>query len=1045
MPFVFIGTGGMGKETVARIKYLTEEANMKNVFFLGLDIDKKYSTDFTRDIPIPDISVQYPQQQINALVENENQNFLKWWPLGHKIPVPLSGSYGAGQIRINGRFALFSNYKKIKDSISGIIRQAENIADADPQDDVILVFLITSLGGGTGAGIFLDISFLVRNELGDRHRLYGVLYDGTITKSFAEKTLHLSYATMTEVEYWLQNHDKYDMEFSGGERLSGQDVGARLFDIVFLIQAETTDGKRFRQTEKQVSPYIPMVVEGLFSLMSNPDFKQYIIANNWNRFDNLSNYGMQIRYGSFGVGTITYGESQVLDYVVDRLIKDHLLYFETSIPEDYEKSFEEAIEKRLYLSERIDQSLSNRILHTCESYNTIKSRLDSLQRKINIESKVDEIKKVKSQFHIPLKSGDSYLGWEKLFSKYKSDVQNALYNKRMEFERILEESIEEYIKNNVVDLNKLIDWLDIAVGVIEKNEDYIKKYKERIEPQKAIENIGDAWISLVKEKKIPFLGRVKLEFKSKFINAVNSWINEEVSQIEYYEMKTFYNELKKAIKEWQNIVNILQNKINKVRAKIDTSIGRYTGRNIAYNLDSLTNREFPLNIKLDINKELIEKFILQGNILQNKNITKQLENIKNVVFSGSGQYPGIKDYFATIRKEVNAGREKEVREQGVIDRQMLELFRAVFEEVVSPIIYSIRIDDIIEYWLKEQLYPVAKSYYDEGNVQKKLQLKEQWSLNFGDEGAEALLSDQYFEDQDKKNEWFEIALRSFILNFKNKINPFIRYNEQIKKNYWEKIKLDGDSRDAFSDKIRIFVPENFKFLKILKKGGDEIITEIKSSHNKIKVIAESYGFPLHALDLVTGVQEHRIREEYLKHRDLMKAELEKNEYNRLIRHIDKRFYTLWKIDIGSVEIKDIQGYWLYILGIGLEFIKRDSKGKFVLDISGKQKTIATSLPKTLKEIRDNDGLRESLRHVVLETINEIYYIDKDYSKIEDIVKHAFEIHSQLKPVQTKANIEAYKIWKEIEETIQVSNSGVFSRVSKVPKNWEEMKKLLDSL
>lgn len=1043
MPFIFIGTGGMGKETVARIKYLTEEANMKNTFFLGLDIDKRYSTDFTRDIPMPSINVSNPAQEIEALLENEE--FLKWWPKGHQIYTSLSGSSAAGQIRINGRFALFSRYIKIKNEISSLIKQAKNIADVDPEDDNIYVFLITSLGGGTGAGIFLDISFIIRNELGDRNRLYGVLYDGTITKTFAEKTLHLSYAAMSEVEYWLQNHKKYEMEFSGGERLSGTDVGTKLFDIVFLIQAETSGIKRFRPTEGAVSPYIPMIVEGLFSLISIPDFKRYVIANNWNRFDNLSTSGMQIRYGSFGVGSITYGERQVLNYVVDRLIKDHLLRFENDVLEEYSDSFEETVEKPLCISERIDQSLSNRILHTNESYNIINSRLESLQRKINIESKVDEIKKLKSQFHIPLKSGDSYIGWEKLFTKYKSDIQNSLYDKRMEFERTLEESIGEYIKSKVVDLNKLIDWLDIAVGVIEKNEDYIRKYKERIEPQKAIENIGNAWISLIKEKKIPFLGRVKLEYKSKFINAVSSWIKEEVSQIEFYEMKNFYSELTKAIKDWQNIVNILQSKINKVRAKIDTSIGRYTGRNIAYNLDSLTNREFPLHIKLDLNKELIEKFILQGSILQNKSIMKQLENIKSVVYSGSGQYLGIKEHFTTIRKEVNAGREKEIIVQGVIDQHLLELFRSVFEEAVSPLLYSIRIDDIIEYWLKEQIYPIAKSYYDEGNIQKKLQLKEQWSLNFGDEGAEALLSDQYFEDRDKIEEWFEIALRSFIFNFKNKINPFIRYNEQIKKNYWEKINLDGDSRDAFSDKIRIFVPEKFKFLRMLKKGGDETITEIKSSHNKIKVFAESYGFPLHALDLVTGVQEHRMREEYLNHRDIMKMELEKNEYNRQIRHVDKRFYTLWKIDIGSDEIKDVQGYWLYILGLGLEFLKRVSKKKFVLDISGKQKTIATSLPKALIEIRGNDDLRESLQRVVVDTMKEIHYKDKDYSKIENIVKHAYTIHDQLKPVQTKANIDAYKTWKEIEENIRVSKDGAFSRVSKVPKNWEEMEKLLDSL
>lgn len=1031
----------MGKETVARIKYLAEQSNIPRVLFLGLDIDKKYSTDVTKAINTPDISVNNPAEQISVLSENES--FLQWWPKGYTILTSLSGSTGAGQIRINGRFALYARYSKIKKEISEVINQAKSIAQSDPNDKQIFVFLISSLGGGTGAGIFLDVSFIIRNELGSTHRLYGVFYDGTITKQYEEKTLNFSYAALSEIEYWLQYYKNYNMEFSDGNELSGENFKTRFFDIVFLVQSETSDQKRFVETEKGVSPYIPMVVESLFSLISIPDFKRYTAANNWNRFDNLNIPGMQIRYGSFSIGTITYDEEKVLSFITNRLVYDFILDPDKRKDGDLMESFEDSVEDPLEICERKDQSLTIRGLRTLPESSNISSRLERFSKKLNIISKKEETQKLKSQFQIPIKSGDNTRAWNELLDQYREATKKFLFNKKQEVQIKIRESIEKNLKTNVLYINELSDWLNTAKGVIEKNTIHVEKYKRDTERTGVIQQIEKRWTTLLKDRTI--FGKLKIEHKSAFSSAVTTWIKREISRIEHRELKSFFEDINNEIETWKLVVSILSEKIGKVRTSVSNEIGKYTGRDTIYNMDSLSNQEFPLHIKLDLNRELTEKYILKSKILESENLFVQLTNIGGVIHAGSGDLKGIKDHFEFIRKEIDTNREKEVRGNNTIEQNLRELFTSTVKEIINKQIYSIRIDDILEYWLSEQIYPIAKKAYEEKDDSQKLRIKESWSISFGENGAEALLADQYFSDPAKKEEWLKVALKYFILNFKEKINPFVRLNEQIKKLYWNKISLDSESRNAFSDRVKIFVPENFKFSKIIKKDTSETLIEIKSGHNKIKVFAETYAFPLHSLDLIQGLQEDNIREQYLEHREIMRKDIERNQINHLIQHIDKRFYTDWRIDIARDETKDIVGYWLYILGLGLDFIQKDKRKKFVLIIDSSKKTISQTLPKTLNEIKQNNDLRETLKNIVRDSINSIYFREKNFDQIENILKRAYTLHKTFKPVRTDANKEAYQTWLEIEENIKVLASGDFAKSSNVPKNWNQMKKLLDSL
>ena len=561
-----------------------------------------------------------------------------------------------------------------------------------------------------------------------------------------------------------------------------------------------------------------------------------------------------------------------------------------------------------------------------------------------------------------------------------------------------------------------------------------------------IEAINKAWAEMAKNTKF-LIGGVKAENKSKLIGAVDHWIRDEIAAVEAGPLTDFYERLKGKLQGWTNSISILQDKIAEVRQRISIQIGRYTSRDVAYNLDSLASNEFPLHIKLDINQELIDDFIIKRSILSDKGIVSAISNLQGSICSGKDTLKGILDHFQTISKEVFGNRERAIRADIKMSDDILTLIKSLMKEKIRAAVNSVKIDDILEHWLKDQIYPVAKKHHDEENSAALLELKKRWAINFGKDQAVLLIAPDYFSgEKDKLEEWFDVAIRSFIFNFQNKITPFIRYGKTIKHNYWNKIPLDTNQKNAFGDRVTVFLPHNFRFAKAVSKDGSgSNIVYTRESHNCINIFAETYAFPLHALDLVTGSQEPGTKDEYLKHRKEFAAQLGRGAKTAIPLHIDNRFYTDWLIDIADTEIADVSGYWLYILSLGLGYIERDAKGKFVLKLDGKANTIGSTLPDTLANIKDSD-LKQSLRRAVGDGVKTLYFENnKDYKAVLDLFKKAFASHKETVPPKTQTTQSALRLWNEINDYIKVLADGSFASSAKVPKVWSDCESLINDL
>jgi hypothetical protein len=188
IPTVFVGLGGSGKSVLMRLRkqFHDRYANWGSKFdrfarFVFVDTDqsefvpKGDKNKMFADV-LPDAS-EIVQSTIardrfteifDDLERQRDSKHLHWL-----MPSMRSVGYnavedGAGQFRQFGRLAFFVNYQAIRQQIKTQIEEVLAYSSrnaAEVMTGRIEVVIVTSLAGGTGSGMFLDVAYLVRDLL----------------------------------------------------------------------------------------------------------------------------------------------------------------------------------------------------------------------------------------------------------------------------------------------------------------------------------------------------------------------------------------------------------------------------------------------------------------------------------------------------------------------------------------------------------------------------------------------------------------------------------------------------------------------------------------------------------------------------------------------------------------------------------------------------------------------------------------------------------------------------------------------------------------
>ncbi len=333
-PTIIIGIGGSGGDILLRVrKRFFEKYGSLNSFpivsYLWLDTDAT-EKDIGAGIFSEQIAFTNSEKLMTTMADttkvtsdlNNHPHIKSWFYSG--LTKLKTMTEGAGQIRAYSRLGFFEHYTKIRNALNNASQQVRNIEniktvfnkhklDANPNE--LQVFIIFSVAGGTGSGMFLDLAFLVRDVFkGMALTSIGVIMMPGLFNPNEDRVFANGYAALKELEYYSYEHD-FDVEWPDMVRRS---IPGPPFNYTYLIDRNNLTNTAVEFANREI--IFNMVAENIFKDFTQSDFAgykrgvrvnldQYLVDLfafhhlNENR-ESIIDQRFITRYGSFGMASI---------------------------------------------------------------------------------------------------------------------------------------------------------------------------------------------------------------------------------------------------------------------------------------------------------------------------------------------------------------------------------------------------------------------------------------------------------------------------------------------------------------------------------------------------------------------------------------------------------------------------------------------------------------------------------------------------------------------------------------------------------------------
>jgi hypothetical protein len=318
---LILGLGGTGLEALLHLKALFSQHPGEvppycRLLYLDTVAPKELGGVSLRDVESAVLLLRDPAE----VLRNPSNGHIRQWFPEIRMQTVQTAVYGAAQIRPLGRLALHAQPERVVSQITTCLdtltdrerlREGGDRTSIDGQGSVE-VYVLTSLCGGTGSGVFIEVARLVREELKDAPtvRLVGVFLLPGPFRGLPGTDLVRSnaYAALKELDYLPAPREPLSLTFGQGRTLV---FDRSPFDLVYLVDSV---GERY-DTTKSVS-HLARQMAYLPYLMSTPSVGSLVREVLHNLIPQLESkglvHGKRATYASFGVATLELPKSSVL-------------------------------------------------------------------------------------------------------------------------------------------------------------------------------------------------------------------------------------------------------------------------------------------------------------------------------------------------------------------------------------------------------------------------------------------------------------------------------------------------------------------------------------------------------------------------------------------------------------------------------------------------------------------------------------------------------------------------------------------------------------
>jgi Tubulin like len=334
-PTIIIGVGGSGGDVLLRIRKRFFEkygplSHFPIVSYLWLDTDATEKdvgagifTEHIAFAPSEKLMTTIPDTTRITNDLNQYPHVKRWFYPG--LTKLKTMTEGAGQIRAYSRLGFFEHYTQIRNAIinaGSVVRNIENIKTVRERHHLetnianLQVFIVFSLAGGTGSGMFLDLAFLVKDIFrGTALTTIGCLLMPGLFNPNEDRVFANGYAALKELEYYSYEND-FDVEWPGEPLRS---IPGPPFSYTYLIDRTNHASNNVDFATREI--IFNMVAENIFKDFTQGNFAGYKRGVRVNldqymvdqfAFRHLNEHRESIidqkfitRYSSFGMASIT--------------------------------------------------------------------------------------------------------------------------------------------------------------------------------------------------------------------------------------------------------------------------------------------------------------------------------------------------------------------------------------------------------------------------------------------------------------------------------------------------------------------------------------------------------------------------------------------------------------------------------------------------------------------------------------------------------------------------------------------------------------------